>query len=98
MIASRYARFLGLRITAMWIAGCLLARAPTSAQSIAPPPASLDAKALGEASGATATATPDGVVKIGWPRTAVSVTGGGVARTPAGKRAARRRPLRPTAR
>jgi hypothetical protein len=45
-----------------------------STGGIAAAPGSLDAKAIGEASGATATATPDGVVKIGWPRTDVIVT------------------------
>jgi hypothetical protein len=46
-------------------------------------PASLDAKAIGEASGAAATATPDGVVKIGWPRTDVTVTVDGMTLPPA---------------
>src|SRR5256885_12817297 len=74
MNARRYERFAALRITVTWIAGCLVASALMSADSIAAPPVSLDAKAIGEASGATATATPDGVVKIGWPRTDVTVT------------------------
>jgi len=54
-----------------------------SADSIAAPPASLDARAIGQASGATATTTPDGVVKIGWPRTDVTVTVDGMTLPPA---------------
>jgi hypothetical protein len=80
---DRYARFVRMRITAIRIAGCLVASALISAQSIAGPPASLDAKAIGEASGATATATPDGVVKIGWSRTDVTVTVDGMTLPPA---------------
>jgi len=72
-----------MRITAIRIAGCLAASALISAQSIAAPPASLDAKAIGEASGATATTTPDGVVKIGWPRIDVTVTVDGMTLPPA---------------
>jgi hypothetical protein len=37
-------------------------------------PAPLDADKIGTASGVKATATPDGVVRIGWPRTDVAVT------------------------
>lgn len=37
-------------------------------------PAPLDADNIGTASGAKATTTPDGVVRIGWPRTDVKVT------------------------
>jgi hypothetical protein len=80
---GRYARLVPMRITAIRIAGCLVASALISAQSVAAPPPSLDAKALGGASGATATATPDGVVKIGWPRTDVSVTVDGMTLPPA---------------
>src|SRR2546423_4769 len=83
MNARRYERFAALRITVTWIGGCLVASALMSADSIAAPPVSLDAKAIGEASGATATATPDGVVKSGWTRTDVTVTGGGVTLPPA---------------
>lgn len=36
-------------------------------------PAALDANKIGLASGAKATTTPDGVVRIGWPRTDVAV-------------------------
>ena len=36
-------------------------------------PAPLDADKIGTAAGAKATATPDGVVRIGWPRTDVTV-------------------------
>src|ERR1700730_12406099 len=79
---GRYTRFTGLWITAKWIAGCLLASALSSAPTIAAP-ASLDAKAIGEASGATAITTPDGVVKIGWPRTDVTVTVDGMTLPPA---------------
>src|ERR1700692_3993278 len=80
---GRYARLVRMRITAIRIAGCFVASALISAQSIAAPPASLDAKAIGEASGATATATPDGVVKIGWARTDVTVTVDGMTLPPA---------------
>src|ERR1700730_10962515 len=79
---GRYTRFTGLWITAKWIAGCLLASALSSAPTIAAA-ASLDAKAIGEPSGATATTTPDGVVKIGWPRTDVTVTVDGMMLPPA---------------
>jgi len=37
-------------------------------------PAPLDADKIGTAAGAKATTTPDGVVRIGWPRTDVKVT------------------------
>ena len=83
MNARRYGRFAGLRITVTWIAGCLAASALISVDSIAAAPASLDAKAISEASGAPATATPDGVVKIGWARTDVAVTVDGVKLPPA---------------
>ncbi|HEX3124331.1 MAG TPA: DUF1259 domain-containing protein [Rhodanobacteraceae bacterium] len=53
---------------------------PTGSQAEAP---SLDAKAIGDASGAAATATADGVVKIAWPRTDVSVTVDGMKLPPA---------------
>ena len=36
-------------------------------------PAPLDADKIGTAAGAKATTTPDGVVRIGWPRTDVAV-------------------------
>src|SRR5882724_2229510 len=80
---GRYTRFVRRRITAIRIAGCLAASALISAQSIAAPSESPDAKAIGEASGATATPTPDGVVKIGWPRTDVTVTVEGMTLPPA---------------
>ncbi len=88
MNARRHGRFAALRITVTWIAGCLVASALMSADSIAAPPASLDARAIGQASGATATTTPDGVVKIGWPRTDVTVTVDGMTLPPAGSWAA----------
>src|SRR2546423_4385112 len=37
-------------------------------------PAPLDADKIGTAAGAKATTTPDGIVRIGWPRTDVKVT------------------------
>ena len=83
MNAPRDGRFAGLRITVTGIAGCLVASALIASDGIAAPPASLDAKAIGEASGATATPTPDGVVKIGWARTDVTVTVDGVKLPPA---------------
>src|SRR5205085_2028723 len=83
MNASRSERFAALGITVTWIAEYLVASAMMSADSIAAPPAPLDAKAIGQASGATATATPDGVVKIGWPRTDVTVTVDGMTLPPA---------------
>src|SRR5512144_1103971 len=64
------------------VAGCIAANALLLANSMAAPPA-LDANTIGEASGATATATPDGVVKIGWPRTDVTVTVDGMKLPPA---------------
>src|SRR5256885_7697569 len=83
MNARRYERFAALRITVTWIAGCLVASALMSADSIAAPPVSLDAKAIGKASGARATTTPDGVGKIGWARTDVTVTVDGMTLPPA---------------
>src|ERR1700730_490351 len=82
MSEGRYARVVRTRITSIWIPGCLAASALLSAPTIAAA-ASLDAKAIGEASGATATATPDGVVKIGWPRTDVPITVDGMTLPPA---------------
>src|SRR3984893_19361560 len=73
MSEGRYARVVRTRITSIWIPGCLAASALLSAPTIAAA-ASLDAKAVGEASGASAPTTPDGVVRIGWPRTDVTVT------------------------
>ena len=45
--------------------------------------AALDADAIAKASGAPATAQPDGVVRIGWPRTDVTVTVDGAVLPPA---------------
>ncbi len=61
---------------------CLTAGTQLSAHGEAAAP-TLDAKAIGAASGTTATTTPDGVVKIGWPRTDVAVTVDGMALPPA---------------
>src|SRR5438477_10735480 len=83
MNARRYERFAALRITVTWIAACLAQSALTTAHSSGAPPASLDAKAIGQASGATPTAAPDGVVKIGRPRTDVTVTVDGMTLPPA---------------
>jgi hypothetical protein len=46
-------------------------------------PGTLDAKAIGQASGTEATATTDGVVRIGWARTDVVVTVDGMRLPPA---------------
>jgi hypothetical protein len=43
----------------------------------------LDQKVIADASGVAATTTPDGVVKIGWPRTDVAVTVDGMTLPPA---------------
>src|SRR5262245_66447303 len=43
----------------------------------------LDAERIGQAAGAKATTTPDGVVRIGWPRTDVAVTVDGMPLKPA---------------
>ena len=83
---GRYTRFVRMRIMAIRIAGCFAASALISAHSLAAPLASLDAKAIGEASGATATTTPDCVVKIGWSRTDVTVTVDGMTLPPAARR------------
>ena len=45
--------------------------------------AALDADAIAKASGRAATAQPDGVVRIGWPRTDVTVTVDGTVLPPA---------------
>ena len=44
--------------------------------------APLDADKIGTAAGAKATTTPDGVVRIGWPRTDVTVKVDGMALKP----------------
>jgi len=64
------------------LALCVALGAFTPTGSQAEPP-SLDAKAIGDASGTAATATADGVVKIAWPRTDVSVTVDGMKLPPA---------------
>ena len=51
--------------------------------SLAAQPGALDAKAIGQASGADATSTTDGVVKIAWARTDVVVTVDGMKLPPA---------------
>jgi hypothetical protein len=51
-------------LAAMWAAGLVSAQ----------PAHSLDADAIGHAVGVKATTTPDGVVRVGWPRTDVKVT------------------------
>jgi len=68
------------KVTA-WIAGCVAASSLLMVNVAAPLP--LDTKAISEASGATATATPDGVVRIGWPRTDVTVSVDGMKLPPA---------------
>ena len=45
-------------------------------------PAPLDADKIGTAAGAKATTTPDGVVRIGWPRTDVAVKVDGMSLKP----------------
>jgi hypothetical protein len=69
-------------VTALSFATCVAACVLISAQGLAAP-ALLNAKAIGEASGTSAAAMPDGVVKIGWPRTDVTVTVDGMALPPA---------------
>src|SRR5882672_837920 len=49
--------------------GLLIAGRPSAPQSD-----KLDSGRVGAAAGAKATTTPDGVVRIGWPRTDVKVT------------------------
>src|SRR5437868_6817213 len=48
----------------------------------AAPEGRLDADKIGRAAGAKATTTPDGVVRIGWPRTDVKVAVDGMALKP----------------
>jgi hypothetical protein len=78
---ARYAYFAFPRVTAIWTALCLLC-VLICAHAMAAAP-SLDAKAIGEISGADAAAAPDGTVKIGWPRTDVVVTVDGMTLPPA---------------
>jgi Domain of Unknown Function (DUF1259) len=54
--------------------GLLLVAASAYWLSAAPEPSRLDAEKIGQAAGAKATATKDGVVRIGWPRNDVAVT------------------------
>src|SRR5262245_49093274 len=56
-----------LAVASVGILGAFLARADEPAHK-------LDADKIGEAAGTKATTTPDGVVRIGWPRTDVEVT------------------------
>jgi len=62
------------------IASLLLA---VSGAVLAAEPEKLDQKVIADASGATATTTPDGIVKIGWSRTDVAVTVDGMTLPPA---------------
>jgi Domain of Unknown Function (DUF1259) len=64
------------------LALCMSLGALIPTRTSAEPP-SLDARAIGDASGTTATATPDGVMKIGWARTDVTVTVDGMKLPPA---------------
>ena len=66
------------RATLSGVAILLFSLAPTS--SAAP---ALDADAIGRAAGVAATATPDGVVRIGWSRSEVAVTVDGARLDPA---------------
>jgi hypothetical protein len=54
------------------LAGSLLLGASSAAVTAAPSP--LDQKVIADATGTAATATPDGIVRIGWSRTDVAVT------------------------
>jgi hypothetical protein len=63
-------------------ASVLLLLALFVAPEVGAPPA-LDAKAIGEASGAAPTIAPNGVVRIGWARTDVPVTVDGMTLPPA---------------
>ena len=76
------ARSAGIAKTTLFLAFCLTSGAAIPPRSEAAPP-SLDAKAIGDASGASTTTTPDGAVKIGWPRTDVAVTVDGMKLPPA---------------
>lgn len=82
MSRNEAARSWSARTPFALLAFVLAAGALPSTRCQAAPP-SLDARAIGEASGAAATATPDGVVKIGWPRTDVVVTVDGMKLPPA---------------
>jgi hypothetical protein len=62
----------GAALTAAAVA--VLATGPDSAE----PARRLDAEAIGQAVGAKATTTPDGVVRVGWPRTDVPVVVDGI--------------------
>ncbi|HZP65832.1 MAG TPA: DUF1259 domain-containing protein [Rudaea sp.] len=61
----------------------LAALSVATARSVSAAPAALDAKVIGEASGATPTTSSDGVVKITWARTDVKVTVDGMPLPPA---------------
>jgi hypothetical protein len=63
------------------VAGLLLFGAASAGFAAAS--AKLDQKAIADASGAAATTTPDGIVRIGWSRTDVAVTVDGMALPPA---------------
>src|SRR4051812_41596454 len=63
---------LGLAGTGLFLAWDRHASQAAPAES-AEPKEKLDADTISRASGAKATTTPDGVVRIGWPRTDVTV-------------------------
>jgi len=76
------ARFSLVRTAAAFAAFYLTAGTLMAPHSEAAP-ASLDAKVIGDVSGATAATIADGIVKIGWPRTDVPVTVDGMTLPPA---------------
>src|SRR5437763_13716642 len=69
------------KMISRWLIGAVLVTALTVAWrrhpglsgADEPKKAGLDADKIGKAAGAKATTTPDGVVRIGWPRTDVAV-------------------------
>jgi len=68
-----------LRFATLLLAAILLSSSGNAA-SAAP---ALDAEAIGRAAGVAATATPEGVVRVGWSRTDVAVTVDGAGLDPA---------------
>jgi hypothetical protein len=70
-----------MKISLSILVGSLLLGASSAVVTAAS--GTLDQKVIADASGVAATATPDGVVKIGWPRTDVAVTVDGMTLPPA---------------
>jgi hypothetical protein len=78
MTFARFAHSMHCWVIVACLAACALFPSHSTAAA-----SSLNAKAIGDASGAAAASAPDGTVKIGWARTDVAVTVDGMTLPPA---------------